>query len=90
MKNYFIFSQDQEIPVEFYQKFDKDRIKTAIIKHLSDNPEDVIELCREYDNNDPKRFYGMEIISFFQMNKKGQVCKVILKGEREFLKPLKY
>jgi hypothetical protein len=83
-----LFSHDQDMPIAWFDKFDAAAIKEGIIKHLTDNPTDTIEHCKEYSKEDIKKYYGMEIISFYRCNKGGIPSKVILKGDKEFTKPL--
>jgi hypothetical protein len=75
------------MPVEWYDTFDKVKIKADIITHLSTDPSDTIEHCKEYSKQDAKRFYGYEIISFYEMHN-NVACKLVFKGDREYFKPL--
>lgn len=84
-----LFSQETEEPIEWFDKFDRKGIKQAITKHLSQNPTDTIEHCKDYSKSDVKKYYGMEIINFYQCNSKGQPCLVVTKGDKEYLRKLK-
>ena len=82
-----LFSQNKDAVVAWFDRFDKEKVKQAIITHLNSNPTDTIEHCKEYAKNDLRRFYGQEIISFYKMQN-GKVCKVVLRGNKEHLKPI--
>ena len=89
MKTHSLFSQNKDMPVQWFPKFDKEPIRQAIINLLTEDPKDTIELCREYPKDSYKRFYGSEIISFYEVNPKtGQPSKVILKGDKQYYTPL--
>ena len=83
-----IFSDNKDMAVEWFEKFDKEAIKKAIVKHLANDPTDTLEHCKEYSKKDIKKYYGMEIINFYKCNKKGEPCLIILKGNKEYLKKL--
>jgi len=87
MRNYLLFSLEQDMPIKWFEKFDKEEIKTAIINHLTEHKTDQLEFCREFSAKDLKKYIGYEIIDFYQ-NNNNKVCKVITKGNREFYKPL--
>lgn len=88
---HLIFSQDTETPIRWFDKFDKDSIKDAIVKHLQENPNDTVEHCKEYNARDIRRYMGCNIISFYKMNPTSKkVCKVVLRGNKEYLKALDY
>jgi hypothetical protein len=91
MKNiiYFLYSQDQEILVQCFDKFDKESIKKAIINHLKKYKDDVLELCKKLSKTDFKKYYGNEILNFYQNNKNGIPCLVLTKNNKEYFKPLK-
>ena len=88
MKKHSLYSQNQERVIEWFEKFDAIKIKNAIVKHLENNPTDVIEHCREYSKEDMKKYYGNEILNFYQMNKKNKPAKVVFKGNKEYLQEL--
>lgn len=84
-----LYSQNLEMPILFYDKFDKDQMKRDIIKHLQENKSDVIEHCKEYSKKDMNKYYGNEIINFYQINPKtGNPSKVILRGSKEYFQSL--
>lgn len=85
---HLLFSQNNDMPIAWFDQFDKEAIKEAIVERLTLDPTDTLEHCKEYSKSDLKRFYGHEIISFYQCNKKGKPCRVIWKGDKEYLKPL--
>ena len=89
MRTYSLYSQNQEMIVKWFDKFDKEEIKKEIVRHLQENKTDVLELCREYSKKDVKRYYGNEIISFYQNNPKtNEPSKVVLRGNKEYFKTL--
>lgn len=86
---HLIYSQLEETPIKFFDKFDKEVIRTEIIKHLSNNPTDVVELCKEFSKKDLKRYVGYDIISVYGINpKNGQPSLIITKNNREYYKSL--
>jgi hypothetical protein len=86
---HLLFSQNQDMPIEFFEKFDRQEIKQRIIDALKKDPTDVIEHCREYPKNNVKKFYGNEILSFYQVNpKNGKPSKVITRGNKEYFMSL--
>jgi len=83
-----LFSQDLDVPIRFFDKFDAGLIKEEIISHLKEYPNDTVEHCKEYSKEDIKKYYGYEILSFYRCNKSGIPSKVILKGDKEYTRPL--
>ena len=89
MRTYSLYSQQKEMAIAFFEKFDKVQIKQAIIKHLNENKADTLELCREYDKKDIKKYYGNEILQFFEVNKKnGKPSLCIQRGGKTYYKAL--
>lgn len=83
--NYLLFSQENDIVIQYFDCFDLVEIKKVIIDYLSKNPDDTVELCKVPSGNDIRKFYGYEILSYFSVNKKnGKISKLILKGDREY------
>ena len=82
-----LFSQNKDMPVQWFEKFDKQAIKQAIIKHLEQDTSDTIEHCKEFDKSDIRRFAGNEIINFYEVHS-GKVCKVITKGDKDYYLPI--
>lgn len=88
---YLIFSQDQETeqPIKWFENFDKEAIKEAIIDHLTANPTDCVEYCKEPPKSDLNRFCGYIIIDFYEVNPKtNEICRVITKGDKTYYKKL--
>ena len=83
-----LFSQDHNMPIAWFDKFNAAEIKQGIIKHLKQFPADTLEHCKEYSKEDIKKYYGMEILNFYKCNSGGVPCKVVLKGDKEYLKQL--
>jgi len=82
-----LFSQSLDVHVRWFEKFDKQAIKTAIVEHLKQYPDDVLEHCKDYPKEEAGKYYGMEIINFYQ-NFNNKPCRLIMKGNREYYKPL--
>jgi hypothetical protein len=80
-----LFSQSLDVHVRWFEKFDKQAIKTAIVEHLKQYPDDVLEHCKDYPKGEVG--CGMEIINFYQ-NFNNKPCRLIIKGNREYYKPL--
>lgn len=84
-----LYSQDQERTIAFFEKFNKEDIKEQIISHLKEFPSDTLEHCKEYSKSDIKRFYGNEILSFYEVNpKNGKVSKVVQRGGKNYFKQI--
>ncbi len=88
MRTHAIYSHDSDSFIRFFENFNPEAIKTAIIEHLTENPRDMVEHCKEYSKADTKKYYGMEILNFYKVGKSGKVCKVVMKGSNELLKPI--
>ena len=84
--NYYIFN-DLGL-VQCFDRFNKEQIKQAIISYLDTNPCDLIELCKDFNKSDLRRYAGYETLSFYQKNTSGLACKVVAKGNKEYLKPI--
>ena len=85
---HLLFSQNQDMAIAWFDKFDAQAIKQAIVEHLTLDPTDTLEHCKVYSKSDIKRFYGHEILSLYECNKKGEPCKVITKGDKNYFRPL--
>ena len=83
-----LFSANQDMVVEWFDKFDKEAIRASIIKHLTTDPNDSIELCKEYSKKDLKRFVGYNIINLYEVNKKWETITNNNKGRKTFYKSL--
>lgn len=82
---HLLFSQDQDMTIRWFETFNKEVIKQAIIMHLTDNPKDVIEHCREFSKAELKRFAGYNIIDFYGVNpKNGNISKIFTRGNKEY------
>ena len=44
--NYLLFSQDNDIVIQYFDGFDLVEIKKVIIDYLTKNPDDTVELCK--------------------------------------------
>jgi len=90
-RTHSLFSQEQDMPIAWFDKNDKEAIKKVIIEHLTNNPTDTLELCKEYSKNDLKRFVGSEIINFYAINpKNGKVSLIVIRGNNEYFKSIEY
>ena len=89
MRTYSLYSQLNEMPIAFFEKFDKAQIKQTIVKHLNENKADTLELCREYSKKDIKKYYGNEILQFFEVNPKNQKPSLCIpRGVKTYYKTL--
>lgn len=86
---HLIYSHIEDTPIAWFDKFDKEAIKQAIVKHLTDNPADEVEHCKQFNRKDIRRFYGYEIINFYRCNDKQEPCLVVPRNNKEYLKRLK-
>jgi hypothetical protein len=84
---HLLFSHNQDRPIQWFDKYNPIAIKEAIVQHLKDNPDDTVEHCKEYDNRELKKYAGYKIINFYT-TANCRPCKIILKGNKEYLKPL--
>ena len=83
--NYLLFSQENDIVIQYFDCFDLVEIKKVIIDYLSKNPDDTVELCKVPSGNDIRKLYGYKILYYFYVNKKnGKISKLILNGDREY------
>ena len=86
---YLLFSQDNDIVIQYFDGFDLVEIKKVIIDYLTKNPDDTLEFCKVPTGNDIRKFYGYEILSYYSVNKKnGKISKLILKGGTEYFKSI--
>ena len=84
-----LVSQNSDLFVEWFEVFDSTAIKKAIIKHLEKHPCDTIEHVKEYSKEDIKKYYGYEIINFYEVNPKTKLPSlVITKGCKTFYRKL--
>ena len=80
---HLLFSQEQDQPIKWFEKFDKEEIKTEIKKWLTENPTDTLEHCKEYSKKDLKKYVGYEIVNLYENNKAGVASLVFIRGEKE-------
>ena len=82
---HMLFSQNEDRVIQYFDKFDREDIKKAIVVHLTKNPTDTLEHCKEPNKKDIKRFYGNEILDFYAVNPNNKkVSKIITKGNKTF------
>jgi len=85
--SHHLFSQNKDMLVKTFDKFDRNTIKNEIIDHLRKNPTDTIEHTKDYSKSDLKRFYGYEVLNVYQVNpKNNKVSLVITKGDKDFFR----
>ena len=82
---HYLINQKDEIILEL-EAFDRNRLLSSIVEYLLAYPE--AELTHEKTGSD-KRYYGNDILNFYQ-NKNGKPCRVIVKPNREYYKPLTF
>ena len=84
MKHYI--KDDENLNVEF-ETFDATKMTELIINHLKANPDAMITHEKEYNAENKKKYYGNEIIDFYESNPKtGEPSKVIIKGNKTYYK----
>lgn len=89
MFTHSLYSQNNEMPIAFFEGFNRDNIKEQIIEHLKENPTDTVELCKEFKGNDVRKYYGNEILNFYEVNpKNNQPSLVVIKGNKQYFKSL--
>ena len=89
MRTYSLYSQLKDMPIAFFEKFDRVQIKQTIVKHLNENKADTLELCREYDKKNISKFYGTQILQIFEVNPKNNKPSIcITRGNKMYYKTL--
>jgi hypothetical protein len=88
-QKHLLFSWNSDTVIQWFDKFNSEDIKTAIVKHLTDNPTDTLEHCKEFSKSELRRWAGYDIMNFYAMNKKNEPCKIITKGNKEYFHKLK-
>jgi hypothetical protein len=84
-----LFSQNEDMTIAFFAKYDRIAIKEAIVEHLKQNPTDVLEHCKSYNKTDIRRFYGNKILNFYSVNPKNQKVSLnITKGDKIYFKKI--
>lgn len=86
---HMLFSQESDQPIKWFDNYDREAIKASIVTHLSANPNDCIEHCKEPAKNDLKRFVGNTILNFYKVNpKNGKPSLIITRGDKTYYKSL--
>lgn len=84
---YYLESLDTNKTIATFEVFNRDAIRDAILNHLANNPLEWIEYTKDYKQ--PTKYAGTEHLGLFANNPvSNQPCKIIIKGEREYYKPL--
>lgn len=86
---YFLRSDNTDADIYTFEMFARILILKLIAKYLTDNPADTIVLERDLTISESKQYAGRQIIDFFKLNTKGVVCKIVTKGNKEYLKIIK-
>jgi len=88
-RTHSIWSQDGDGPIEFFEQFDRERLRERIIAHLGKYPNDTVEHCREYSKEDTKQFLGVEIINFYEINpRNGKPSLAYERNSKQYYKAL--
>jgi len=59
------------------------------MRHLKENPNDVLEHCKEYSPGELGRFYGQKILAMYTTNPKNKkVSRIVLKGDKTYYKSI--
>lgn len=84
---HYLFSQDNDMLIESFDKFDRDAIKKEIINHLIVNPLDTVEHLKDYSKNEYKRFSGYKIVNLYAVNPKNKkVSLIITRGYKQYFR----
>jgi hypothetical protein len=83
--SHYLFSQEQDMLVASFDKFDRTTIKNEIINHLRVCPNDIIEHCKDYTKSELKRFMGYKILNFYRVNPKNKkVSLIVTRDNKEY------
>lgn len=86
---HYLFSQDQDMIVATFDKFDREQIKKEIIEYLKVCPLDTVEHCRDFSKTELKRFYGYQILNVYRVNPKNKkVSLIITRGKKEYYRSI--
>jgi hypothetical protein len=84
-----LFSQDNDMLIATFDKFDREVIKNEIINHLRVCPLDTVEHCKDYTKHELKRFVGYNIINFYRVNPKNKkVSLIVTRGNKEYYRSI--
>ena len=84
---WYLESSDTNTTIKVFETFDKDKIRQTIVEHLSKFPNDYIEYSKDYKQ--PTKFAGTEHLGLYTSNPiTNEPCRVIIKCEREYYKPI--
>jgi hypothetical protein len=83
---HYLVSDTTEETINYFPVFCADIILNVIKKHLLGHPDDTLSFERDLTSEEAKKYAGRHIIDFYRLNRKGDVCKVIMKGDKEYLK----
>jgi hypothetical protein len=75
---HLLFSQNDDIIIDWFDKYDKKVILMTIVDFLTNNPTVVVEHCKEYSKNDLKRYSGYNIINLYGINPKTNKPSLII------------
>ena len=86
---HYLFSQDQDMIVATFDKFDREQIKKEIIEYLKVCPLDTVEHCRDFTKTELKRFYGYQILNVYRVNPKNKkVSLIVTRGKKEYYRSI--
>lgn len=90
MAEYSIFSHKEDRVIKFFDKHDREAILSTIKDHLLENKADTLELCKEYEKDNYKRFLGFKILSHYKVNPENNLPSLLYcKNDRMLFKTLK-
>jgi hypothetical protein len=85
---HYLYDENDKL-IESFNEFDADKIKTATIKFLTENPNGMVEHCKDPSPEDRKKFWGKESINAYEVNTATkQICKIVVKGNKIYYKPI--
>lgn len=85
MAKHYIYSDNEIDPLLTIDTFDKNVLKGTILNRLKTHPSDTLTHEKEILD---KKYVGNDILGFYQNDGSQRPCRLIIKGHREYLKPL--
>jgi hypothetical protein len=67
-----------------FDEYNPDEIKAAIVTHLRENPEDVVEHAKEFTPYQKRKYVGVgETLDYYEVNPiNKRVSKIVTRGNR--------
>lgn len=82
---YYLYSHDKCSTIAEFIEFDPIGIRNAIIKHLSQFPDDLLEQQKDFVGQEKKKYYGRKCIDLFELNPNtGNPAKCIIKNDKTY------